>query len=90
MAEAVSVPQTGAGAVATGLCGHCGKPLTGRQRVACSDRCRFQVWERRREAARLSALRRLRERVLLLTAQVEDVVAGLDAAIREASGERST
>jgi hypothetical protein len=66
--EAVATaPQHGLGVV----CGACGKPLTGRQRVACSDRCRFQVWQRRQQAAQA----RRDEAVRLLALEVSRLAA---------------
>ncbi len=48
-------------------CPICGKPLTGRQRSACSDKCRAA--KSRREQARKLTERECRVQTYLLTAQ---------------------
>jgi succinate dehydrogenase/fumarate reductase-like Fe-S protein len=53
------------------VCGGCGRPLTGRQRVACSNRCR--AWLSRRQQ-----LAPLRQALLGLAAQVADLVTAVE------------
>ncbi len=42
-------------------CENCGRPLQGRQRVACSDKCRALLWRQGREVARAERGRRVRD-----------------------------
>ena len=68
MSEVQTLPLDTTGAVQTAtrvesrLCPACGKaPLQGRQKVACSDRCRALVWRKGREAAWAERDRQVRE-----------------------------
>lgn len=48
--------------VSSPLCPGCGKaPLQGRQKVACSDRCRALLWRKGREAAQAERDRQIRD-----------------------------
>ncbi len=81
MSEAMSMPddppESERAAVAPGVVGFpdpilpgscpvCGSPLTGRQRVACSDRCRAELSRRRK--AQAQAERETQVRAYLQTA----------------------
>ena len=61
-------------------CKACGAYLRGRQRVACSDRCRATRWRRQGEAAQRAEAESIRLAVTLLRAGVDDLAARLDRA----------
>lgn len=61
--------------VSSPLCPGCQAPLQGRQKVACSDKCRAVVWRQRREAVQAERDRRLRalleEALVLIETEAE-------------------
>jgi hypothetical protein len=59
------------------VCEACGRTLGGRQRVACSGGCRAVLARRRRDAG-------LREGLLRIRAEVDALLAALDARRRDA------
>lgn len=74
-----AVQTAGNGAVVgSRRCEVCGAVLRGRQRVACSDKCRAMRWRRQGEAASRAEVEGVRQTVRILRASVDDLAERLE------------
>ena len=70
---------TGSGQKKRRLCNHCGKPLTGRQKTACSNRCHVALHRKHRREGALPKGGKIGPQKPLLITPVDDASREADA-----------